>query len=486
MKEASQLLEGYKDGALYIRVSTDKQEELSPEAQKRLGLEYAKKNKIIIDPDHIYIENGISGRHANKRPQFQKMIADAKTKPTPFNVILVWKFSRFARNQEESIVYKSLLRKQCGIDVVSISEPLIEGPFGSLIERIIEWMDEYYSIRLSGEVLRGMNQKALEHGYQTTPCLGYNAVGKGKPFVINEEEFKIVQYICEQYDKYNLEPTTIARKANTMGHRTKRGNTFEKRSVAYILRNPFYAGVVEWNENKFVGTHEIRFTLEEYEARIKRLDSQFKPKNRRSLSDCQHWISGLLKCRVCGSTLSYNNRFSKGNSFFQCWQYSKGYHEGSMCISEKKVIAGVLTYFEKILSGMDFEYRYISPESETEIDEIAILENELSKIDNKERRIKLAYENEIDTLEEYKENKARLLKEREELKTIINSYEKKETDTISKDDILKQIKNVYDVIKNPEIDYVKKGIFIRSIVEEIIFDKENQQLLFRLYVKNPL
>ena len=76
-------------------------------------------------------------------------------------MILVWKFSRFARNQEESIVYKSMLKKD-NVDVISVSEPLIEGPFGSLIERIIEWMDEYYSIRLSGEVLRGMKEKALQ------------------------------------------------------------------------------------------------------------------------------------------------------------------------------------------------------------------------------------------------------------------------------------------------------------------------------------
>lgn len=68
-----------------------------------------------------------------------KMVGLAKSKEHPFDVILVWKFSRFARNQEESIVYKSLLKKN-HVEVVSVSEPLIDGPFGTLIERIIEWM----------------------------------------------------------------------------------------------------------------------------------------------------------------------------------------------------------------------------------------------------------------------------------------------------------------------------------------------------------
>ena len=115
-----------KEAALYVRVSTDKQDELSPDAQIRLGREYCQKNGLHLYNQYIYQEHGISGRKADKRPQFLKMIADAKSQEHPFDVILVWKYSRFARNQEESIVYKSLLRKQCGVDVVSISEPLIE------------------------------------------------------------------------------------------------------------------------------------------------------------------------------------------------------------------------------------------------------------------------------------------------------------------------------------------------------------------------
>lgn len=143
--------------ALYVRVSTEDQAELSPDAQKRLLLEYAKKNDLITCEEFIFCES-VSGRHAQKRPEFQKMIAMAKQSSHPFDVILVWKFSRFARNQEESIVYKSMLKKD-DVEVISISEPLVDGPFGSLIERIIEWMDEYYSIRLSGEVKRGMKEK---------------------------------------------------------------------------------------------------------------------------------------------------------------------------------------------------------------------------------------------------------------------------------------------------------------------------------------
>ena len=169
-----------KNGACYIRVSTDKQDELSPDAQKRLLLDYARENDIIVTEDSIFWEIGISGRKTENRPAFRQMVAAAKSKDHPFDVILVWKFSRFARNQEESIVYKSLLKKS-GVDVVSVSEPLPEGIMGGLIERILEWMDEYYSIRLSGEVMRGMTEKAMRARYQSNPPMGYDRERGGLP-----------------------------------------------------------------------------------------------------------------------------------------------------------------------------------------------------------------------------------------------------------------------------------------------------------------
>ena len=187
-----------KTACAYIRVSTDKQEELSPDAQKRLLIDFAKKNNMSLLAENIYIDNGISGKKADKRPEFLKMIGLAKSKEHPYDVILVWKFSRFARNQEESIVYKSLLKKN-HVEVVSVSEPLVDGPFGTLIERIIEWMDEYYSIRLSGEVLRGMTEKALRGGYQSSLPLGYKMnKDTGVPYIY-EDEAVIVRKIYADY-----------------------------------------------------------------------------------------------------------------------------------------------------------------------------------------------------------------------------------------------------------------------------------------------
>lgn len=466
-----------KTGALYIRVSTEDQSELSPDAQKRLLLDYAKKNEIIISKDFIFAES-VSGRHAQKRPEFQRMIATAKQPSHPIDVILVWKFSRFARNQEESIVYKSMLKKD-RVDVVSVSEPLIEGPFGSLIERIIEWMDEYYSIRLSGEVLRGMKEKALQHGYQSTPCLGYDAVGHGKPFIINETEYAMVSYIMDLYDNQNMDETAIARRCNDLGYRTKRGNPFERRTIDRILENPFYCGTVIWNGVEFEGSHEVRLSRERFEKRQELIASRKRPIKARNVSTCKHWLSGLIKCSICGATLSYTG--NNACPYFQCWKYAKGFHKTSVALSVKKAEEAVTDYFDQILDGAEFTYiRKTQPTDDTL--EIERLQKELDKLSSREKRIREAYESGIDTMEEYKANKERLtasrLKLNSQLERLMNDQEE-ELDTES---ILREIRSVNDILKNPDVDYEEKGVLIRGIVNQIIYNKEEGKMYFDIIV----
>ena len=143
-------------GACYIRGATEDQKEFSPDAQLKAIKNYAKSNNIIIDDDYIFIDEGISGRHADKRPAFQEMIKIAKSKPKKFDVILVHKFDRFARSREDSVVYKSLLRKEYGINIISICEPLDpDDKMSVILEAFLEAMAEYYSLNLYEEVKKG-------------------------------------------------------------------------------------------------------------------------------------------------------------------------------------------------------------------------------------------------------------------------------------------------------------------------------------------
>lgn len=475
-------------GAAYVRVSTDDQTELSPDAQIRAIMDAAKADGFIIPSEYIFEEKkGISGRKADNRPEFQRMIAVAKSqRPAPFKRLYLWKFSRFARNQEESTFYKGILRKKCDIDIKSVSEPIMEGMFGRLIETIIEWFDEYYSFNLSGEVIRGMTEKALREGYQATPCLGYQAVGEGKPFIIDEKSYAVAEYIFRTYHS-GKDMTATARAANARGYRTRRGNMFDRRAVYRILTNRFYIGEVAWNGVMFQGTHEIRPSVTSlFEDVQKRITSEYRPQKRREASTNAHWLSGLLKCGICGSSLGYNrsNNQKKRPDFFQCWKYAKGIHLGSCCISVRLAEKAIIESLEQVLANKEINYEYIRRADDAANGEEIAIQEALSRLETKERRIREAYENEVDTLEEYRENKLRLRTERERLTADmeqIQQQRQKNGDIPSKDEVMHRVAHAYDVISNPNIGYEAKGTTLRGIVKDIVFDREQGEFQVHYY-----
>lgn len=474
-----------KSACAYIRVSTDKQEELSPDAQKRLLIDFAKKNNMSLLASNIYLDNGISGKKADKRPEFMKMIGMAKSKEHPFDVILVWKFSRFARNQEESIVYKSLLKKN-HVEVVSVSEPLVDGPFGTLIERIIEWMDEYYSIRLSGEVLRGMTEKALRGGYQSSLPLGYRMnKDTGIPY-ISDDEAIIVKRIYKDYIAGHsyLE---IARELNSLGYRTKRGSTYEGRTVEYILSNPFYYGAVRWNRQKHddhtiksvsdwiiaEGKHESLIDKDTWDEVQHLIALRSRPYKARAAGHMKHWLGGIVKCSDCGASLMAGLNATR----YQCGNYNKGKCLHSHFIKTAALEKAVYESLERVLNGsIELHYELKKSSNEPEEDSKSILLGQLSKLEDKEARIKQAYRDGIDTIEEYKENKQLLKDEREELQRKLESFKNTSSDEDGNKLLLKNISSVLNIIKDTSNDTLTRANAIRSIVDHFVYDKEKDKL----------
>ena len=273
--------------AAYIRVSDERQDEFSPDSQLKLIREFCTQNDFELSDDHIFYDDGISAKNAERRKEFCRMIEAAKSPIHPFDVVIVWKYSRFARNQEESIIYKSLLRKHM-VKVISVSEPMSDDPFSSLVERIIEWMDEYYVVRLSSEVKRGMIEKALRGQINNSPPIGY--ILSAKRLFIDSQEAEIIKLIFYKFNS-GSNAAEVARQLNALGYRTRNNKPFEGRGVRYILQNPIYAGYIRWSkdgrmasnrrfdsENFIVvkGEHEPIISNEEFQTAQIRLACRYK------------------------------------------------------------------------------------------------------------------------------------------------------------------------------------------------------------------
>jgi len=474
------VIEEPKVAALYIRVSTDDQTEYSPEAQERLLRDYAKKHNMLVE--YVFVEEGISGKKAEKRPEFQRMIGLAKSKDHPIDVILVWKYSRFARNQEESIVYKSLLRRN-NVDVISISEPILDGPFGSLIERIIEWMDEYYSINLAEEVKRGMTEKALRGGLQSTPPFGYRV--ENNILVPIPEEAALVQEIFERFaNGIGLYP--IARWLNDIGARTRRGNRFENRSIEYIIRNPVYIGKLRWtptgkirrkfnDENIIIADseHEPIISKDLWDAAQKQMDL-VKAKwgyKARPVYELKDWISGLVRCATCGTTLVFVNP-----RYYKCNNFGKGKCKTSQFIRADLLKDAIIRKLEDdCKTDIPIKYNIVYTR-DNGANDINRLQNIMNTLQKKIERLREAYLAGAESVDEYKKNKdaieAEIATVQERMNELISSADSKELPNQLKS----QIKVALDTLKAPDASIEDKHNAAQNIIEKCIFDKSKMKL----------
>ncbi|MCL0047861.1 recombinase family protein [Dehalococcoidia bacterium] len=306
--------------AIYARVSSERQDvDLSISAQLKALREYASRNDHTVVKE--YIDEAESGRSID-RPGFKQMIATARQKTPPFEAILVWKLSRFARNREDSIIYKSLLRKQ-GIQVISINEPLEDTPSGRLLEGIIEVIDEFYSANLSQDVVRGMRENA-SRGFYTG---GYTPYGYRRVKVRDGDT---------ERSKLEPDPTTapvverifrecvsgqglkeIAKGLNRDGLTTRTGKKWGTTSVHNVLRNEAYAGVLVWDRRKKrrIGASDglppvrvenawpaivHRDTFGQAQAKL--ADRAPRITHPRVVHS-EYILSGMIRCKECGTAM---------------------------------------------------------------------------------------------------------------------------------------------------------------------------------------
>ena len=473
-----------KIAAAYLRVSTEEQDEYSLDSQLKMIREYANKNDYIVPDEYVFVDDGISGRTAKKRNAFQSMIAQAKEKDRQFEAILLWKFSRFARNQEESIVYKAMLRK-LGVSVISISEPLPDGPFASLIERIIEWMDEFYSIRRAGEVKRGMQEKA-SRGEPVAPApFGYRMEDNR---LIPDEKAPIVREVFCMYAAGRGQ-MDIARCLGDRGVRTNRGTRPENRFIEYMLNNPVYIGKIRWSkegrtaskrkyddENIVVydGKHEPIISEELWQTVQNRLSQEkkmYRPRTRRN-EPIAWMLKGLVHCSNCGSTLCYQSAAGS----IQCYKYAHGQCTKSHSISVVKINRIVIETLENAVDTLSFN---MEPRNVKTAAAGSDAERLIQLEERKLVRVQEAYEAGIDELEEYANKKRKIQAEIERLKKLMPAPEAK---TFDKIEFAKKVSSVLRQIKSPDVSETAKNEALRTIISKIVYNKSAQNLDIYFYI----
>ena len=252
--------------AIYARVSTEDQaeEETPIAAQIRECEDFAaSKGWEVVN---VFKDGGISGR-TDDRPAFQEMMALAKEKPKVFDVIVAWKSNRLSRKLEHRLTYQALLRRK-GIRVALVKEPEMEGALGFLIESILAVVDEFLTLQIGEDVLRGQKEIARQ-GFSAggRPPKGYRSASKvvglkrsGEPLVRTawepDPEWRDQALLAFQMASEGSSFTEIV---------LATGVVKNKSSLSTYLHNRVFLGQRVYNRQRHVETKAIRVNNPENE-----------------------------------------------------------------------------------------------------------------------------------------------------------------------------------------------------------------------------
>ena len=475
--------------ALYARVSSDRQDvDLSVAAQLRALRDYAEKNGYLVCRE--YIDEAESGRIAD-RPQFQRMLDEASKPQSPFQEILVWKFSRFTRKREHAVAFKSMLRRR-GVRVVSITEQADDTPTGKLLEAIIESVDEFYSENLAQEVTRGMRESASRGFWVTSYApYGYKRVHvqdgpKKRPKLeLNPPADAVVRRIFDMalQGKSILD---VTKTLNAEGIPTTNGKKWLKTTIHTMLDNEAYTGAVVWGTKAKDGAPPVRvedahpaiISKGEFQ-RVKKLLGSRAPKRmnpRRASSP--YLLSGLLRCQTCGKAMTAAEAKSGKYTYYVCHSLlkrgsgtcktprlnAKNFEELIITNIRENVltesnIRDLVKLLDEEMDGVAAEQRERLETIEEELDEV---KRRLGRIWQAIETTDIEMADASDRIREHRERKEKLEIAAEEARAILAE---RRVMLDSADTIATFAADMSEFLKTSELTETKA--FVRSFVKEI-------------------
>ncbi len=489
--------------AIYARVSSERQaeKELSIPAQLKALKRFALGRGWDVVAE--YVDKAESARSAN-RPAFKDMIAAAKNKVKPFDAILVWKLSRFARNREDSVIYKSLLKRR-KISVLSMNEQVDESPAGSLLEGIIEVIDEFYSANLSQDTIRGMKENASRGNRNggMTP-FGYKrastreGVAAKSTLVPDEREAPVVQRAFD-LAAHGQGARNIAETLNAEGLRTRTGKYFQATTVNHMLRNEAYSGTLVWNKyNKSFGRRQRRDDSEvirvpdcheplvdkEVFALVQALLTSRRPSTKHPMTVAsQYLLSGLAHCAKCGAAAIGTNGKSGKYLYYKC--NSRLTRGPSVCqgsaMNARKLESFVLDRIkENILTEenlrqlVDLTNEEMRVNKRHAIKQLDYLDKEARSVEQKLEHVYAAVESgrvDIDDLaprlKQLRAEQRELNEKRDDALDDMNQVDQTPFDAIQIEQYIQDLRNLLQ-----SASFLESKTFLGTFIRRIDFDKE--------------
>ena len=328
--------------ALYLRVSTGRQadSDLSIPDQRRQAKRYCEERGWEIVAD--YVEPGMSATD-DRRPEFQRMIDAATTKPPAFDAIVVHSFSRFFRDQFQLEFYVRQLAKN-GVKLVSVTQELGDDPMSNMIRQIMALFDEYQSKENAKHTLRAMKENARQGFWNgSLPPIGYRIVKSGEQHgnrtkktleidPIQAETVRLIFRLAREGDGTSgpMGVKSITRHLNTAGTRTRDGGRWGIGAVHKVLTRTAYVGRHRFN-TRFWKTRERKPESEvvemavppiieptEFEAVQALLKTRSPALTAPRIVSGPTLLTGICFCAACGRAMTLRTGKSGQYRYYTC------------------------------------------------------------------------------------------------------------------------------------------------------------------------
>lgn len=380
---------------IYARYSSSNQREESIEGQIRICTEYAKKKGYKIT--NQYIDRAMTGKNDN-RPAFRQMLNDSDK--GMFDVLLVYKTDRFARNRYDSAIHKTRLKKN-KVQIEYAAEQIPNDSTAVLIEGFLENLAEYYSVNLSENTKRGKYENALKKKSNggVTP-IGYKRIDGS--LVIDEEKAPVIRFVFQNYID-GISYANIIKNA-----RERYGVKLSMSGLKLILQNEVYTGKYiyrTYDGETFVydDNHEAIVSRETYEkAKEKRIANKRSPnagKGKRKYA-----LSGLINCGECGGHVIVSHSYKNGEpAFFRLYCLNRKEHKNcnnptrKMEIVENAVIEAIKNKILDRKTIKTLAEKACSLQEDNSLDKLKELQTELKNIQKSKNNIIAAIEQGIIT-----------------------------------------------------------------------------------------
>lgn len=299
--------------ALYVRVSSDKQAQKEDgsidtqldrltafvEYKRSSGAEWVVAEKLV-EGEKDGKRHGKSAKNMD-RPALRKLREFAKA--GLIDVVVITKIDRISRSVVDFLLLVQELDR-FGVKVVSIRENIDlttpAGRFQTIIMIALAQNErEVTSVRVK-EKVAWRAEKGLPLGQ---PPIGYQM--KDKMFAIDETFAAHIRTADALYLE-RQSGDAVVREFRERGYRTPRGSFYTKPMICRMLRNPVYAGKIEyegkvhdaqWKPIRSWDTHEKIQRLMDRNDRRKHSD-------RRQPRNYVYLVQGLLRCGACGHKMS--------------------------------------------------------------------------------------------------------------------------------------------------------------------------------------